>query len=148
MSKTIINFFLDLTLAVCFVVVAWSAAVLRFVFPPATQAQGWVLWGWDYDEWAWLEFGCLAAFGVLVLLHVMLHWSWVCGVVAHRLSRGGRKVVLNDSQQTVFGVATLLILLHVVGIVFLAAVLTIQEPATASHQPEPASVAAPLRSNR
>lgn len=138
MSKTIINFFLDLVLAISFVVVLWSAVVVRFVFPAPAETPGWTLWGWTYDNWFWFEFVALATFGVMVLLHVMLHWSWVCGVVTHRLSqRLGRKIVLDDAQQTVVGVATMIVLMHLVGIIYLCALLTVREPAPSAAIIEP-----------
>ena len=51
MSKTIVNFWLDTLLLILFILVLWSTAVVRFVFPAGTTAVGWQLWGWSYDQW-------------------------------------------------------------------------------------------------
>lgn len=131
MTKTTINFLLDLILAIVFLTTMTIAAIGRFVFPPGPQGHGWLLLGVDAAAWMRIQFGFLFVFGVLALVHVMLHWSWVCGVVLHRVSQWrGKKVVLNDSTQTLIGVAILVGILHVIGGVVLAAMLLIEEPGT------------------
>ncbi len=128
MSRTILNFWLDATLLVAFLFALWSAFVLRFVFPPGTMAEGWRLWSWSYDQWFGLLFGslCVLAFGVL--LHVMLHWSWICGVITSRLWRGEKKRNWDDGEQTLIGVGLMIVLLNILGIAFAAATLMIQAP--------------------
>ena len=61
-------------------------------------------------------------FGLLVLLHLILHWSWVCSFVASRLSKfTGRQVTVNESSKTIWGVATLIFVLTCIGAVLLVA---------------------------
>ncbi len=130
-SRTWINFWLDCGLLCLFTALCWCAVVVQFVFPPAPDASGWTLWGWDYTQWSSLQFGLLAAFALSVLVHVMLHWSWVCGVLASRLGRRGEdggKPHWDDGIRTLLGVATLIGVLHVIGIGVAIAVLTIQAP--------------------
>ncbi len=78
-----VNFCLEALLLVLFVACVWCVAVTRFAFPPATAAAG----------WRDLHFGLLCALVLAVLVHVMLHWNWVCGVVTTRLlaRREGKK---------------------------------------------------------
>ncbi len=115
---------------VLFALLVWISAVIRFVFPPGPNAAGWLLWGWTYSQWSDLQFAllCLVAFAVLV--HLMLHWSWVCGVIAsHFLSRrDGKKRAIDDGTRTIWGVAVLILLLNVLGLGLAAAVLTVQSP--------------------
>jgi hypothetical protein len=40
-----------------------------------------------YDQWAGLQFGLIATPALGLLLHVMLHWNWVCGIVAWAAAR-------------------------------------------------------------
>ena len=84
------------------------------------------LWGFDYDAWSGIQFGLLAVLTVGILVHVMLHWSWVCNVLANRL--GGRKSRVDEGMQTIYGVGLLIILLNVIGIGVAAAKLMIQAP--------------------
>jgi len=122
-----INLLLDGLLLVVFVSLCVAAVILRFVFPPGPAAKGWSLWGLDYDAWGGVQFALLAMLTVGILVHVMFHWSWVCNVLASRLS-GNRRARVDDGMQTIYGVGLLIVLLNVIGITVAAAVLTIQGP--------------------
>ena len=127
-SRAWINFWLDLLLLVVFATLLIVAAVVRFVFPTPLDSAGWVLWGYTYDDWANFQFALVATLALGVLLHVMLHWTWVCGLIATRL-RGNRKGLKNDSGiQTLYGVGLLIVVLTVVGVTVAAAQLTVRRP--------------------
>lgn len=128
MSRTIVNFLLDALLLATFMTLAATAVIVRFVFPPGTQAEGWILWGSGYDAWVGLLFNVLATLALMVLVHVMLHWSWVCGVVAQRISkRFGKPVRIDEANQTVYGVGLLVVLFTAAGMVIGAAALGIRD---------------------
>jgi hypothetical protein len=129
-SKTTINFWLDAVLLVIFCLLMWTAVVTQFVFPPAIRAEGWTLWGWTYQQWHAFQFGVVAVMASAVLLHVMLHWSWVCNVAAGGLDalRGRKKRKVDEGMQTIYGVGMLIVVLNLIGIAVAAAVLTIQSP--------------------
>ncbi len=118
---------LDAALLVVFTGLCFAAVVVRFVFPPGPAAAGWTLWSLDYDAWGGIQFGLLAMLAIGILVHVMLHWSWVCNVIASRLAgRGGR---VDDGLQTIYGVGLLIGLLLAVGTALAVAVLTVHAPA-------------------
>lgn len=123
-----INLLLDIALLVLFAVECFAAVIVRLVFPPGPAAGGWMLWGLDYDAWGGIQFGVLAALAAGILLHVMFHWSWVCTMLASRLT-GDRKARVDDGLQTIYGVMLLIALLLSVGIPVAVAVLTIKPPA-------------------
>jgi len=128
-SWTIINFLLDALLLAIFVALAAVALILRFIFPPATQADGWTLWSRDYDQWSAGCFNLFGLFALCVLVHVMLHWSWICGVVGRQISKWRRRPVrIDDAAQTVYGVGLLILLLISLGVAVAAAALSIREP--------------------
>lgn len=128
-SRTAVNFLLDAALLLLFLLLAWTNVVLRFVFPRASDVNGWTLWGRSYDDWAAIQFNLFSVFAFAVLLHVMLHWSWICGVIGSRLSRWrGRTVRIDDASQTIYGVAFLIGLLNLVGLAIAAAALVIRAP--------------------
>ena len=127
MSRTLVNFLLDTVLLVAFVLLVWCSVVVRFVFPPGPSATGWKLWGYDFDPWAGLQFSLVGALFVGILVHVMLHWSWVCGVLASRLSRD-RKGRVDEGLQTIYGVALLIAVLATIGVGVGAAVLSVRPP--------------------
>jgi hypothetical protein len=121
-----INLLLDAALLIAFMAVSFTAVVVRFVFPPGPAAAGWTLWGLDYDAWGGIQFALLAVLAIGILVHVMLHWSWVCNVIASRLAGRGARV--DDGLQTIYGVGLLIGLLLAVGSALAAAVLTVQGP--------------------
>jgi len=129
-SKTIVNFVLDAMLLALAVMLLFIAAVLRFVFPAPTMSAGWKLWGYGYDAWSNLEFALVAVFGLAILLHIMLHWAWVCGVLLSKvLPRSSARQTLDEGQQTLLGVGLLIVVVNLLGALVGLAYLTIQNPA-------------------
>ncbi len=126
MSRTIVNFLLDTLLLATFSTLIWTAVVVRFVFPPAYDAKGWSLWGLSLDQWLTVQFTMVATLTLGILIHVMLHWSWVCGVIAARV--GDKKARLDNGTQTLYGVGLLIVILNVLGAATAAAALMIRGP--------------------
>ena len=131
MSRTAVNFVLDVTLLLITISLIFVTAVLRFVFPLPSASGGWMLWGNDYDSWANFQSVLMAVISGAVLLHVMLHWSWVCGVVVAKvLRRRGSAARLDDGRQTLWGVALLIVVLNLLAILVGVAYLSITPPPT------------------
>lgn len=115
-SRPTWHFLVDVLLLVAVLVLTWTSTAMQFVFPPPTQADDWFLWGWSYDTWSTFRFGSLCVFLVIALVHVMLQWDWVCSFVVTRLSRlRGERVVMPKAVRTIYGVATLIVLLTILG---------------------------------
>jgi hypothetical protein len=129
MSRTIINLVVDTVLLLVTMSLLFTSVVLRFVFPAPAVAAGWTLWGRGYDAWANLQFVLMAIISLAILLHLMLHWSWVCGVVLSKVIRDrARYEKVNDGSQTLWGVAMLIVVINVLGALVGLAYLTIQTP--------------------
>ena len=136
MQRTILNFWLDLFMLVVFIGLIGVSSILRFVFPPGVDAAGWRLWGAGHQVWSEAQFILLAMMVLLVLLHLMLHWSWVCGVLTTRILPSRRptpgqpreKRKMDEGVQTLYGVALLMLALHLLGGLILAALLTVESP--------------------
>jgi len=127
MSRTNINVVLDSLLLGAFTVLIWSSIIVRFVFPPGPDARGWFLWGLAYDHWETIQFGMVAVLALGILIHVMLHWSWVCGVIATKLARD-KKAKIDEGSQTLYGVALLIVIFNILGLATAVAALTIHRP--------------------
>jgi hypothetical protein len=123
-----VNFVLDACLLTITLSLLFTAAVLRLVFPAPSATAGWKLWGYDYDAWANLQFVLVAIIGLAVLAHLMLHWSWVTGVVVTRLLGRPAREVKAGASQTVWGVAMLIVIVNLLGALVGVAYLTIQAP--------------------
>jgi hypothetical protein len=126
--RTTINFWLDSLLLLLFLIQNWVTVVLRFIFPPGPDAAGWSLWGWNYDQWCGLQFAALCTMGLAILIHVMLHWTWVCGVLAGWLGekKGASR---DDGSRTLWGVGLLIVILNLIGLAVAAAALMVEAPA-------------------
>ncbi len=131
-SRAAINFGLDATLLALFLTTVWITSVVRFAFPPGPEAAGWRLWGLGYDGWSRVSFGCHGILTLAVLLHLVMHWDWVCGFVTTRLARrrGGRPTYagMNDGAKTLYGVGLLIATLTVLGGLLFLAVISVESP--------------------
>jgi hypothetical protein len=127
LSTTLVNFWLDAALMVLFVSLCIVSVINQFVFPPGVDAKGWLLWGMGLNQWTSLQFGTLAILGFGIVIHVMLHWAWVCSVVAKKLFRA--KQIPDTGLQTVYGVGLLIGLLLTGAVIVGIAMMTIQMPA-------------------
>lgn len=125
-TRTLLNFWLDAGLLLAMVCVLWISALLQVVFPPPTTAGGWRLWGLSYNQWRDCQFGALCLAALLALEHLVLHWNWVCGVVATKLLRLTQRP--DEASQALYGVAVFIgIVATVVGSIALA-MLTVRAP--------------------
>lgn len=118
-SRAVINFWVDVGLLIMFVTLAWVTAVLQFVFPAAADATGWSLWGWTIVDWRNAQFVLLCIFAGAIVLHVMLHWTWVVGILNQRIFR--RTVIPPNGIDTLIGVGLLLAILHALAAALLVA---------------------------
>lgn len=128
-SWTLVNFWLDGILLIVFLALIWVSLLIRFVFPATSNLQDWQLWGRDLPQWIRLQFNILIAFCLGILLHLMLHWSWICGVFSSQIRRQkGGKHVSNDGARTIYGVVILVGILAALGILTFYASLHIRGP--------------------
>ena len=126
LSNNAINFIVDAILLVAFMIVLTVTAIVQFILPDTSKATGWTLWSLNRTIWQRILAGSIAVFGLVVFLHLILHWSWVCSFVSSRLSKVlGRPVTVDESAKTIWGVATLIFVLTCIGGVLLVAEFSI-----------------------
>ena len=79
--------------------------------------------------WRNVQFALLCALALAVLVHIMLHWNWICGVISHQLARRRpARVASNDGgQHTLWGVAALIFVVNSLGLAVAIAALTIEQ---------------------
>ncbi len=128
-SRSVVNFWVDFSLLLLFLSLCGTAVINQYIFPPGPLATGWTLWTLDYDGWRWLQFGLTAAMALGVLVHVMLHWPWVCGVVrVQLLNRRAANRQQEEAATTIYGVATLIVILNLLGGIIAVAALSVRSP--------------------
>jgi hypothetical protein len=126
LSMSAINFWLDAILLMVLLVLGWVSATLQFVFPAPTMADGWTLWGLTFDQWRDIQFTTVCLFGFGILVHVMLHWNWVCSVIANQILHTRNRP--DEGMQTIYGVATLIVLLHIIAAGVISALVFVRRP--------------------
>ena len=118
MRRSTLNFLVDaLTLLAIFAMIV-TGLVIRFALPPGTGGRhggrGLVLWGMGRHDWGDVHFWASVALGVLLVVHVALHWSWVCTTV--RRSLGGKEVgQLGAAKRNAYGIGFLVALVVIFG---------------------------------
>lgn len=128
-TRTIVNFGVDALLLVVFTALCGVSLVVRFVFPAPTVADGYSVWGRGYDAWTGLQVGLLGGMALVVLVHVMLHWTWVCNVALLPWPQfSGSKAKVNEGSMTLYGVALLVVILVAIGVFVAFAGLAIRAP--------------------
>ncbi len=125
-SKPMINFWLDVVLLINFMALMGVGTIVQFVFPAGTKADEWLLWGYNFNDWMSVQYATLCLLTLLILIHVMLHWQWVCGIVAKRIMK--QKDMPDDGIRTIYGVGALVVIFHIVAAVVAVAMLTIDSP--------------------
>jgi len=128
LSLTAINFWIDVLLFVVLCLLGWISTTLQIVFPAADGRRGWTLWGLGYDRWRDIQFGVLCTFALLILVHLMMHWNWVCSVFATQILRTRQRV--HSGNRTIYGVAALIVVFHVLAAGLIAALLSVRPPAS------------------
>jgi hypothetical protein len=127
-SVSVVNFWIDAFLLVILTALGTITAILQVAFPAPTVADGWILWGLTFDQWRDLQFGGLCVFAVGILIHVMMHWNWICSVIATQIVHARQRP--DEGMQTIYGVITLIILLHLIAAGVIAAMLCVRRPAS------------------
>ncbi len=126
LSVSVINFWIDALILMLLTTVGWISAMLQVTFPAPTAADGWTLWGLNYDQWRDLQFGGLCLFALGILVHVMMHWNWVCSVIATQILRVRQRP--DEGMQTIYGVAALIVLLHLIAAGVILAMVCVRRP--------------------
>ena len=113
---------------VVFLALVLVSTIIRFVFPAATAASGWELWGYGVDAWMSTQFALVAIMTFAIVVHLMLHWSWVCGVFFGKLYKVDRSRLPDDGVRTIYGVGLMIVILNVMGLLIGLAALMVRSP--------------------
>lgn len=106
MKRVTLNFAIDtLTFLVMLAMVA-TGLLIRFVLPPGSGERR-SLWAGTRHEWGDVHFWLAVTLGALLLVHIALHWGWVCSVVQGWLPRGRRAGPKSSSRRNLAGAALL-----------------------------------------
>jgi hypothetical protein len=86
MTRNTVNYWINLTAGLCMVGMLYTGLILAFVLPPGSGQA--TLWGVRRHDWGdvhfWLSVGLVA----LMVVHLALHWAWVCATTSKLLGIG------------------------------------------------------------
>jgi len=77
MKRNAINFVIDFMTLVAILGMVGTGLVVRYALPPGTGGRL-TIWGMDRHDWGNVHFGIALGLGALLLVHLAMHWSWVC----------------------------------------------------------------------
>ncbi len=141
MRKNTLNYLIDAGTLLVMVAMIGSGLIMKFTLPPGTGSRGYIIWGLGRHEWGTVHFWLAVALGVLLVLHVALHWSWICATT-RRVVRRGAGGPGRGPRDDLYGVAFLLALVVVFGgLLWVAdASIVVSEAAAVERAEEEAAV--------
>lgn len=111
MRRESLNYVVDALALAAMLALAATGATLKWVLPPGSRGgHGLSLWGLTRHEWGDIHFWIAVALAVLILLHVALHWTWVCAVTPRLLRPRRAGPIPNARRRNLAGAAFLLLL--------------------------------------
>lgn len=90
MRRDTLNFVVDLLALFAMMGLIATGLVQRYLLPPGSRGgRGLSLWGLGRHDWGDIHFWIAVALAALLVLHVALHWTWVCVLVTRWLRPAG-----------------------------------------------------------
>lgn len=134
-QRNMLNFVIDaLTLLVALGLVA-TGLMMKFILPPGSARNGLLLWGWNRHEWGDVHFWLsMAAIG-LVVVHLFLHWQWVCTTIG-RMFTGPGYGTPTRGRRLAGGIAALILCVGLVGGFMMLASMNVTRSTAAAEQHE------------
>ena len=115
MKRNTLNFYIDLASFLVLFALLVTGLLIHYVLPPCGNCDGsgpskeLTLWGYGRHDFGRVHFYLALGTAVLVLLHICLHWSWVCATCCNLLGLKG----ISSERQEKYGILILLILIVV-----------------------------------
>jgi len=115
MKRNTLNFCVDLASFLVLFALLVTGLLIHYVLPPCGNCSGGgsgeskelTLWGYGRHDFGKVHFYLALGTASLVLLHICLHWSWVCATCCNLL---GLTSISPERQQR-YGILLLLILM-------------------------------------
>ena len=110
MKRNTLNFWIDFISLLVMSGLIWTGLLIHYVLPPGTGGQHsgreLTLWGLGRHDYGDIHFYMALAIIGLMVIHVWLHWAWVCGTVNKLL---GAKAA-GSARRAMYGVAVLVVM--------------------------------------
>lgn len=118
MKRNTVNFYIDLASFLVLFALLVTGLLIHYVLPPCGSCSGDVssesrelrLWGYGRHDFGRVHFYLALATASLVIVHICLHWSWVCATCCNLLGLKG----ISPQREERYGIVLLLILIVVI----------------------------------
>ena len=89
MKRSTLNFVVDLVSFIDLLGLAFTGFIMKYILPPGTGGLGRelrgghgrepieYLWSMTRHEWGSIHFYLAVLFVILMVVHIILHWSWI-----------------------------------------------------------------------
>lgn len=77
MTRSALNFVIDAVTFMAMLAMIATGLLIRFVLPPGSGERR-ALWDFTRHDWGDVHFWLAVGLGGLVVVHLALHWGWVC----------------------------------------------------------------------
>lgn len=119
MKRSALNFLIDVLTFLVFFAKVWTGFLIHYVLPPGGgRGHALTLWGMNRHDYGNVHFYLALAMVALIIVHIWLHWPWVCSILSNLLGASQPK----RSRRTLYGT----ILLLVIGIVTASSLLWVK----------------------
>ena len=119
MKRNTLNFWIDVISFLPMVGLTWTGLLIHYVLPPGTGGRhgdrALTVWGLGRHDYGTIHFYLALTLVGLMVVHLWLHWSWVCATVRRLAGRGSAA----GSREVVYGILTLVL----VGVLILGGLL-------------------------
>jgi len=105
-NRNWLNLIVDGLAALTALALVWTGLLIWFVLPPRAGSPAWL--GLDRHAWGEVHFGIAMALIALALVHVALHWTWVCTMLCRLAGRERR--AWSAARRRIVGTLVLLVL--------------------------------------
>lgn len=112
MKRSTLLILIDLLVALIFIALAATGVIIHYTLP-AGSGHSATLWGLGRHGWGDLHFWIAITGVALIVLHVALHWGWVCATTPRLV--GMKPKALSPARRRACGIATLLVLAGLLG---------------------------------
>jgi hypothetical protein len=89
MNRSNVNFIIDVVAFAAFVLLAATGGIIKFVLPQGSGHFS-MLWGMDRHGWGEIHFWIAIVVATAMVLHVILHWQWIVGMIHGASGKGSR----------------------------------------------------------
>jgi len=110
-TRSAINLLVDAFSLIMFIALVMTGTLLVFVLPPGSRQAS--LWGMTRHEWGDVHFWIAISMIALIVVHLVLHWGWVCSMIVRVF--GGSRGPVSLGKRWLFAVLLIVLLLTIGG---------------------------------